>query len=65
MRPDPHPERARPLRNEPRSRIDAAPAAQPQPRLSAFSPAADVIGSELDLRLTGSHVVHALTPGAP
>ncbi|WP_330350531.1 PP2C family protein-serine/threonine phosphatase [Streptomyces sp. NBC_00582] len=28
-----------------------------------FSPAADVIGSELDLRLTGSHVVHALTPG--
>ncbi|WP_406005068.1 serine/threonine-protein phosphatase [Streptomyces sp. NBC_00637] len=27
-----------------------------------FSPAADVIGSELDLRMTGSHVVHALTP---
>ncbi len=22
-----------------------------------------MIGSELDLRLTGSHVVHALTPG--
>ncbi|MFF4401091.1 PP2C family protein-serine/threonine phosphatase [Streptomyces sp. NPDC001480] len=28
----------------------------------SFSPAADVIGSALDLRLTGSHVVHALTP---
>jgi serine phosphatase RsbU (regulator of sigma subunit) len=27
-----------------------------------FSPAADVIGSELDLHVTGSHVVHALTP---
>lgn len=35
----------------------------PPPRRSAFSPAADVIGSELDLGLTGSHVVHALTPG--
>ncbi|KUN85753.1 PP2C family protein-serine/threonine phosphatase [Streptomyces griseoruber] len=33
------------------------------PRRSVFSPAADAIGSELDLRLTGSHVVHALTPG--
>ncbi|MFR0354479.1 PP2C family protein-serine/threonine phosphatase [Streptomyces sediminimaris] len=57
------PGKARPLRNEPRSRIDDAPAAQPPPRRSAFSPAADVIGSELDLRLTGTHVVHALTPG--
>ncbi|WP_037852369.1 PP2C family protein-serine/threonine phosphatase [Streptomyces sp. NRRL S-340] len=28
-----------------------------------FSPAADAIGSELDLRLTGRHVVHALAPG--
>ncbi|MFK4106797.1 stage II sporulation protein E, partial [Streptomyces sp. NPDC019531] len=35
----------------------------PPARRSAFSPAADVIGSELDLGLTGSHVVHALTPG--
>jgi hypothetical protein len=54
------------LRNEPRSRTDdtpAAPAVLPSPRRSAFSPAADVIGSELDLPLTGSHVVHALTPG--
>ncbi|WUO43832.1 SpoIIE family protein phosphatase [Streptomyces sp. NBC_00285] len=51
------------LRNEPRSRSDDTPAAVPPPRRSAFSPAADVIGSELDLGLTGSHVVHALTPG--
>ncbi|MFI6559206.1 PP2C family protein-serine/threonine phosphatase [Streptomyces sp. NPDC050534] len=57
------PGKARPLRNEPRSRTDDFPTAQPPPRRSAFSPAADVIGSELDLRLTGSHVVHALTPG--
>lgn len=63
MRPEPPPGKARPLRNEPRSRTDATPAALPSPRRSAFSPAADVIGSELDLRLTGSHVVHALTPG--
>ncbi|MFE7858191.1 PP2C family protein-serine/threonine phosphatase [Streptomyces sp. NPDC057403] len=51
------------LRNEPRSSADDTPAVLPSPRRSAFSPAADVIGSELDLRLTGSHVVHALTPG--
>ncbi|MEU5122681.1 PP2C family protein-serine/threonine phosphatase [Streptomyces asoensis] len=51
------------LRNESRSRIDDASAALPSPRRSAFSPAADVIGSELDLRMTGSHIVHALTPG--
>lgn len=51
------------LRNEPRSRTDDTPAALPSPRRSAFSPAADAIGSELDLPLTGSHVVHALTPG--
>jgi hypothetical protein len=51
------------LRNEPHSRSDDTPAAVPPPRRSAFSPAADVIGSELDLGLTGSHVVHALTPG--
>ncbi|MFE7167984.1 PP2C family protein-serine/threonine phosphatase [Streptomyces sp. NPDC057616] len=63
MRPDTPPGKARPLRNEPRSRTDDSHAAQPPPRRSAFSPAADVIGSELDLRLTGSHVVHALTPG--
>ncbi|MEV1070091.1 PP2C family protein-serine/threonine phosphatase [Streptomyces sp. NPDC050263] len=51
------------LRNEPHSRTDDASAALSSPRRSAFSPAADVIGSELDLRMTGSHVVHALTPG--
>ena len=50
------------LRNEPHSRSDDTPAVPP-PRRSVFSPAADVIGSELDLGLTGSHVVHALTPG--
>ncbi|MGW3291156.1 PP2C family protein-serine/threonine phosphatase [Streptomyces sp. NPDC001002] len=33
-----------------------------QRRRLFFSPAADVIGSELDLHMTGSHVVHALTP---
>jgi serine phosphatase RsbU (regulator of sigma subunit) len=51
------------LRNEPHSRTDDASAALSSPRRSAFSPAADVIGSELDLGMTGSHVVHALTPG--
>ncbi|NEB04063.1 SpoIIE family protein phosphatase [Streptomyces sp. SID13726] len=51
------------LRNEPHSPSDDTPTALPTPRRTAFSPAADVIGSELDLGLTGSHVVHALTPG--
>ncbi|MER5428454.1 PP2C family protein-serine/threonine phosphatase [Streptomyces sp. NPDC002588] len=51
------------LRNDPRSRDTDAPGPLPSPRRSAFSPAADVIGSELDLRMTGSHVVHAVTPG--
>jgi serine phosphatase RsbU (regulator of sigma subunit) len=51
------------LRNEPRSRPDDARAASPRRRSVVFSPAADLIGSELDLRLTASHVVHALTPG--
>ncbi|WKX15073.1 PP2C family protein-serine/threonine phosphatase [Streptomyces sp. NL15-2K] len=51
------------LRNEPRSRTADAPVAPPAPRRSLLSPAADAIGSELDLPLTGSHVVHALTPG--
>ncbi|MER6983303.1 stage II sporulation protein E, partial [Streptomyces carpinensis] len=35
----------------------------PLRRRGYFSPAADAIGSELDLRLTGRHVVHALAPG--
>nr|WP_253268283.1 PP2C family protein-serine/threonine phosphatase [Streptomyces asoensis] len=61
-RPDPH-WKGTTLRNEPRSRTDDVSAALPSPRRSVFSPAADVIGSELDLRMTGSHVVHALTPG--
>ncbi|MEU6353883.1 SpoIIE family protein phosphatase [Streptomyces sp. NPDC047072] len=51
------------LRNEPHRHSDDTPLALPAPRRSAFSPAADAIGSELDLGLTGSHVVHALTPG--
>jgi hypothetical protein len=32
-------------------------------RRVAVGPAADVIGSVLDLHVTGNHVVHALTPG--
>ncbi|MET7682511.1 GAF domain-containing SpoIIE family protein phosphatase [Streptomyces sp. NPDC005423] len=51
------------LRNEPRSHPYDSPAAPPRRRDAAFSPAVDLIGSELDLRVTGSHVVHALTPG--
>ncbi|POX50620.1 stage II sporulation protein E [Streptomyces sp. Ru72] len=51
------------LRNEARSHFEEAPAAASSPRRLPFSPAADVIGSELDLHLTGSHIVHALTPG--
>ena len=43
--------------------MDDEPATARSRRRPAFSPAADAIGSELDLRLTGSHVVHALTPG--
>ncbi|WP_438828025.1 PP2C family protein-serine/threonine phosphatase [Streptomyces tropicalis] len=35
----------------------------PLRRRAHFSPAADAIGSELDLHLTGRHVVHALAPG--
>ncbi|WP_019980796.1 SpoIIE family protein phosphatase [Streptomyces sp. Amel2xE9] len=34
----------------------------PLRRRGYFSPAADAIGSELDLELTGRHVVHALAP---
>ncbi|MFF4014923.1 PP2C family protein-serine/threonine phosphatase [Streptomyces sp. NPDC001843] len=41
---------------------DVSPAG-PSPRRSFFSSAAEDIGSELDLRLTGGHVVQALTPG--
>ncbi|MFJ5531838.1 PP2C family protein-serine/threonine phosphatase [Streptomyces sp. NPDC093261] len=51
------------LRNQARSHPDAAPAAARSGRRPAFSPAADVIGSELDLDLTGRHIVRALTPG--
>ncbi|MFF3151032.1 PP2C family protein-serine/threonine phosphatase, partial [Streptomyces sp. NPDC057927] len=43
--------------------MDDEPATARAPRRPVFSPAADAIGSELDLRLTGSHVVDALTPG--
>ncbi|MET7601641.1 SpoIIE family protein phosphatase [Streptomyces avermitilis] len=32
-------------------------------RRPGFSPATDAIGSELDLHITGSHIVHALSPG--
>ncbi|MET7286595.1 SpoIIE family protein phosphatase [Streptomyces sp. NPDC005573] len=51
------------LRNDPRSRIDDPPAVRPPSHRSLFSPAADALGSVLDLRLTGSQLVHALTPG--
>lgn len=51
------------LRNEPHSATPDPSAALPSPRRSAFSPAADVIGTELDLRMTSDHLVHALTPG--
>ncbi len=51
------------LPNEARSQPGDAPAAAHARRRPAFAPAADVIGSELDVNLTGSHVVHALAPG--
>ncbi|MET8953563.1 PP2C family protein-serine/threonine phosphatase [Streptomyces sp. NPDC004393] len=51
------------MRNQARSHLDAAPAAARSGRRPAFSPGADVIGSELDLHLTGRHIVQALTPG--
>jgi hypothetical protein len=52
-----------PLRNPARSDPHQAPAtASSRPR-PAFASTADVIGSELDLHLTGRHIVHALTPG--
>ncbi|MEU6476416.1 SpoIIE family protein phosphatase [Streptomyces sp. NPDC047017] len=37
--------------------------APPLRRRGYFSPAADALGSELDLQVTGRHVVHALAPG--
>ncbi len=49
-------------RSEPHDR-DGAPAAPSQSPRGRFSPAADAIGSELDLQVTGRHVVHALAPG--
>ncbi|MET8247646.1 SpoIIE family protein phosphatase [Streptomyces sp. NPDC005202] len=51
------------MRNTERSQPDDAPPAAPFRRRAHFSPAADAIGSELDLHLTGRHVVHALAPG--
>ncbi|MFI9648259.1 PP2C family protein-serine/threonine phosphatase [Streptomyces sp. NPDC052040] len=51
------------LRKQARSRTDVSPAAAPSGRRSAFSPAAEVIGSELDLHLTSRHIAQALTPG--
>ncbi|MGW4286962.1 PP2C family protein-serine/threonine phosphatase [Streptomyces sp. NPDC004673] len=50
------------LRNDPCGRIDEPPAARPSPRRPLLSPAADAIGSALDLPLTGSQFTHALTP---
>ncbi|MCI3275361.1 PP2C family protein-serine/threonine phosphatase [Streptomyces cylindrosporus] len=50
------------LRNEPRSRTDIPATARPSPSRPAFSPAADILGSELDLRLTGDRITAALTP---
>ncbi|MEU6809980.1 SpoIIE family protein phosphatase [Streptomyces sp. NPDC046831] len=51
------------LRNTERSHPGDAPPTAPPRRRTPFSPAADAIGSELDLHLTGRHVVHALAPG--
>ncbi|MFE1861616.1 PP2C family protein-serine/threonine phosphatase [Streptomyces anandii] len=51
------------LRNTERSQPGDPASAAPHRRRSYFSPAADAIGSELDLHLTGRHVVHALAPG--
>lgn len=51
------------LRNPARSDPDEAPATAGARLRPVFSPAADVIGSELDLHLTGSHIVLALAPG--
>ncbi|WP_237518115.1 PP2C family protein-serine/threonine phosphatase [Streptomyces sp. SID4982] len=42
--------------------MDESPAARPRPRRPLLSPAADAIGSALDLPLTGSQFTHALTP---
>ncbi|MEU6814428.1 PP2C family protein-serine/threonine phosphatase [Streptomyces sp. NPDC046860] len=50
------------LRNDPRGRIDDPPPARPSPRRPLLSPAADALGSALDLPLTGSQFTHALTP---
>ncbi|MFF4975680.1 PP2C family protein-serine/threonine phosphatase [Streptomyces sp. NPDC001083] len=50
------------LRNEAHSHADDAAAAFARLR-PVFSGAADAIGSELSLDLTGSHVVQALAPG--
>lgn len=57
------PGKATALRNPARSQPDESSAAADSPRPPAFSPAADIIGSELDLHLTGSHIVQALAPG--
>nr|WP_253266473.1 SpoIIE family protein phosphatase [Streptomyces sp. 6-11-2] len=51
------------LRNTERGRPEGPPPTGPLRRPSHFSPAADAIGSALDLHLTGRHVVHALAPG--
>ncbi|MGW1727557.1 PP2C family protein-serine/threonine phosphatase [Streptomyces sp. NPDC002306] len=50
------------LRNEAHSHADDASATLASLR-PVFSDAGDAIGSELDLRLTGNHVVQALAPG--
>ncbi|MFI9389668.1 PP2C family protein-serine/threonine phosphatase [Streptomyces bauhiniae] len=58
----PSPRKGTTLRNDPRSRIDEPPAARTSPRRPLLSPAADAIGSALDLPLTGSQFTHALAP---
>lgn len=58
----PHPRKGTTLRNDLRSRIDEPPAAPASPRRPLLTPAADAIGSALDLPLTGSQFTHALAP---
>ncbi|AZS89267.1 PP2C family protein-serine/threonine phosphatase [Streptomyces griseoviridis] len=64
----PHRDRTGPTRkgttlpNEPLDRLGGTATPTPARRRPFSSPASDVIGSELDLHLTGSHVVHALAP---
>ncbi|MGW1130677.1 PP2C family protein-serine/threonine phosphatase [Streptomyces griseoluteus] len=58
----PSPPKGTTLRNDPRSRLGEPPDVRTSPRRPLLSPAADAIGSALDLPLTGSQFTHALAP---